>query len=369
MTVWWLTLLSTYILGLIARQTARPVYTNGKLKYKNNVVYASLACLILILVAGLRSGIGDTPAYVAGFEEYPDTLEGIWEFIKHGESKDKGFYTFAMLIKTFISENSQVYIFLLSMITLTLIFISFYKSTDMIDLAIFLFITTGCYLVTMNGIRQYLVSAILFCAFPWIKQKKWYLYLPLVVLVSTMHGSALIFIPLYFIIDDPAWGRVTKLLMITGMILFITYPVSGPMLANILQESQYSDYENLLTSTGAGANFVRVAVMAVPLIMAYLGRDMMEGKEKYYNIIINMSIINFFAILLATRYWIYARFNMYFSLYMILLIIWCVKYLFDERNTKIIYIMCLSLYGLYYWYEMAISLGQNYTSHYLTFWN
>ena len=72
---------------------------------------------------------------------------------------------------------------------------------------------------------------------------------------------------------------------------------------------------------------------------------------------VNFSVINVIAILLATRYWIYARFNMYFSLYMILLLIWCIKYLFDERNEKIIYLMCMGFYALYYYYEMHISLG------------
>lgn len=137
----------------------------------------------------------------------------------------------------------------------------------------------------------------------------------------------------------------------------MTYPVTGPLLARALGETQYGNYKEVLISAGAGANMVRVFVMAVPVVLSYLGKDFLRGKEKYYNIMVNFSVINVIAILLATRYWIYARFNMYFSLYMILLLIWCIKYLFDERNEKIIYLMCMGFYALYYYYEMHISLG------------
>ena len=97
--------------------------------------------------------------------------------------------------------------------------------------------------------------------------------------------------------------------------------------------------------------------MAVPVVLSYLGKDFLRGKEKYYNIVVNFSVINLIAILLATRFWIYARFNMYFSVYMVMLLIWCIKYLFDERNEKLVYLMCMGCYTFYYYYETHISLG------------
>ena len=148
----------------------------------------------------------------------------------------------------------------------------------------------------------------------------------------------------------------------------MTYPVSGPMIAKLLGETQYGEYKNALVSTGAGANMIRVIVMAVPVVLSYLGRDFLNGRERYYNIIVNFSVINLIFILLATKFWIYARFNMYFSLYMIILLTWIVCYMFYGRNRKIIYLICMGLYLVYYYYEMHISLGfgANY-HHFITF--
>ena len=83
-----------------------------------------------------------------------------------------------------------------------------------------------------------------------------------------------------------------------------------------------------------------------------------------YNLVVNMSCLNLVFILLATKYWIYARLNMYFSLYSIILLCWCVKYVY-RRYSQLLYAGSIVAYGIYYWYEMYISLGQVYMSNYI----
>ncbi len=363
MTVWWITLASSYLLCLIAGMNAKAAYVNGFCVKKYNKFFSAIAALILIIVAGLRNGIGDTTTYMEGFKsDAPSTISGCIKLLFSGK-KDVGFYFYQGIVKT-IKNDPNVFIFVTSLITISLIFITYYKYSQLLELSIFLFITTGCYLVTMNGIRQYLASAILFFCFPLIHQRKWQIYVPIVLVCSTIHKSALIFLVLYFIVDQPAWGNTTKWILFFGIALFVTYPVTGPIVANLLGETQYGEYKDVLTSTGQGANMIRVLVMAVPVILSYLGRDFLKGKERYYNCVVNFSVVNLIFILLATKFWIYARFNMYFSVYMIILITWCVKYMFDEKNMKIIYLCCLGLYFVYYWYEIVISLNQAYVGLY-----
>lgn len=363
MTVWWITLASSYLLCLIAGMTAKTVYKKGYYRKNYNKFFSSIAAIILIAVSGLRNGIGDTPVYMGGFKtDAPSTIVGSIRLLFSGK-KDVGFYFYQGIVKS-IKNDANVFIFVTSFITIALIFITYYKYSQLLELSIFLFITTGCYLVSMNGVRQYLASAILFFCFPLIHEKKWYIYIPVVLICSTIHKSALIFLILYFVVDQPAWGNTTKWILFIGIALFVTYPVSGPMIANLLGETQYGEYKNALVSTGQGANMIRVLVMAVPVVLSYMGKDFLKGKERYYNSIVNFSVINLIFILLATKFWIYARFNMYFSVYMIILITWCVKYMFDERNTKIIYLSCIGLYFVYYWYEMVMSLNQVYIGLY-----
>lgn len=359
MTVWWITLASSYLLCLIARSTGKIVYQNGRYTEKCNKVIAFFAMMVLILVAGLRNGIGDTVIYMDGFKTAPSTIAASIKMFVNKEMKDRGFYLLEGIIKS-VKDDKHFFIFVMSFVTIGLIFMTYYKYSEYLELSIYLFITTGCYLVTMNGIRQYLASAILFFFFPMIENRNWKAYIPIVLICSTLHKSALIFLPLYFLANHQAWGKVTKWILMIGIILYVTYPVTGPILADMLGESQYGEYKSALMSTGSGANMIRVLVMAVPVVLSYIGREYLKGKEKYYNIIVNFSVVNLIFILLATKFWIYARFNMYFSVYMIILIIWCIRYLFDETNRKIIYILCMFFYFIYYWYEMVMSLGQTY---------
>ena len=368
MKVWWITLASTFLICLFANSMGKWKITKNGEMWRANIALSILSCAILIAVAGLRSGIGDTPAYVQGFNQLPSSWENGVEQLKNSDGKDKGFTLLSLFIKAFISKDKQVFLVCLSAITIGLIFMTFYKNVEMLEMAVFLFITSGCYLVTMNGIRQYVVTAVMFFTFPWIHERKWYLYIPLALIMSTVHQSCLIFILLYFIVDKTGWGNITYIIILVGTGLYLTYPVTGPMIASILQESQYSDYSGVIASTGAGANVIRVIVMAVPVVFSYMGRKNENiRRERYYNIIVNMSVINLVFILLATRYWIYARFNMYFMVYMIILFIWCIEYLFDQKNSRLMYFLCLGLYTVYYWYEMVMSLGQTYSSQYINF--
>lgn len=355
MTVWWITLATSFLLCMIARSTGMMIYQDGQYREKYNKFFSFIAASVLIFVAGVRADIGDTTTYKYSFKNLPHSFGAYLSTLKL--KGDWGFDFLSMIIKTKIKDSPEVFIFIVSLITVGCIFIAFYKYTELLELSIFLFITTGCYLVSMNGVRQYLASSILFLAFPLIYKRKWQIYFPLVLICSTFHKSALLFIPLYFVVDSPAWGNTTKWILFVGVFLFISYPITGPILANILGETQYGNYKNALMSTGAGANMIRVIVMAVPVVFSYIGRDFVKGKEKYYNIVVNFSVINLIAILLATKFWIYARFNMYFSLYMIILLTWIVRYMFSGKNRKIMYLICIILYLLYYYYEMHISLG------------
>ena len=199
MTVWWITLFSTYFLCLAARMNGQYKYVKGERVFRANALFAGMACAVLIFVSGFRESVGDTYTYRTMFERVPANFIS---FIKHPTIKeDTGFYAIAAFIKQYISKDSQTILLCMAIITIGLIFITYYKNTDMIEMAIFLFITSGCYLVTMNGVRQYLASAILFFCFPMIYKKQWKYYFPIVLLCSTIHQSALIFFILYFIVS------------------------------------------------------------------------------------------------------------------------------------------------------------------------
>lgn len=258
MTVFWMTLVSTFGLAKLSDYYA---YRRNK-TYKPNKFFYIVAVLILIFVAGLREGIGDTWNYRNIFES---AVPSVSFYLKQFNTlSEYGFWVTLAFIKQYISTDSQVFIFIYASITIGLISYTLYKNCDPAELGLYFFITMGGYLVVMNGMRQYLASAIIFSAFPLIKQKKWYLYFPIVYVASTIHSSAIIMIPLYFLLDKKAWGSTTILFLVVGVGLYVTYNVTGPMIADLLQETSYGHYGESLISNEGGANFIRAVVAFVP---------------------------------------------------------------------------------------------------------
>ena len=55
MTVWWITLFSTYFLCLFARVNGKYKYVKGERVFRANAVFAGMACAVLIFVSGFRA--------------------------------------------------------------------------------------------------------------------------------------------------------------------------------------------------------------------------------------------------------------------------------------------------------------------------
>ena len=101
-----------------------------------------------------------------------------------------------------ISTDPQILIFTVALITNILNVIVFNKYRSYLELQVYIYITSGYYIVTMNGIRQCLAASILFICTPLITNGKFKTYALCVILISTIHQSALMFIPIYFVVRE-----------------------------------------------------------------------------------------------------------------------------------------------------------------------
>ena len=123
---------------------------------------------------------------------------------------------------------------------------------------------------------------------------------------------------------------------------------------------------NIQNFKEGGASIIRVAVDAVPLLIAYLGREKLREIFPSSDYIVNMALIGFMFMIISTQNWIFARFSIYFSLYQLILISWIVK-LFSEKNQRLIYYALLICYFLYYFYENVVTLNIQYGSNFSMF--
>jgi len=357
MTLLWINLAFVFIFSFLARYVASTrisyVSTISPVYIKPNKVFVLCALLSLVLIAGLRANIGDTYVYIDVFKKNDFT----WSYII--SKKDIGFGIFQMILKHF-STDPQIMIFTTALITNGLVVFVLYNYSRIFELSLYVYITGGLFLVSMNGIRQVLAAAIAFTGIRFLMEGSWKKYILVVLLASLFHQSALILIPIYFIVRFKAWSKVTIALILLSIVIVTGYGYFSSLLFSAIKDTQYANYKNFHEG---GANVIRGVVYAVPLLIAFVGRNKLRRMFPNSDIVINMTLLGFVFMVVSTQNWIFARVSIYFDFYYLILISWIIK-LFREKDEKLIYYAIIICYLAYYYYEDVISLNIIYNSNY-----
>jgi transmembrane protein EpsG len=355
MTILWINFAIVFIFSYFARYFSTPVTTSPSLNLNSpNLIFTLGVILSLFLVSGLRTNIGDTYFYKHAYE----VNDFSWDQISN--QQNVGFWLFQKVLKSF-SGDPQILILTSAIITNILIILIFYKYSRMFDLSIYVYITGGLYLVSMNGIRQVMTAAIIFTATKFLIDGNWVKYFLVVIFASTFHESALILIPIYFFVRYKAWSKATFILLLFAILIVIGFNQFSSILFSAIEDTQYGHYQNF---EEGGANIIRVAVYAVPIIISYFGREKLRVIFPESDYIVNMSLIGLVFMIISTQNWIFARFSIYFNLYELILVSWIVI-LFRKKDQRFVYYGILICYFLYYFYESVISLNIIYKSDYL----
>ena len=218
-------------------------------------------------------------------------------------------------------------------------------------LSIFLFITCMTYFDLFNGMRQMISTAIMFAAYPLLQKKKWIPLLLLTAIASGFHASSYVILLVFlFSVYSPPNSPLSLLVILAFSVAVLLYGNFAEYLIEILNatESKYINYEDTLAATGYGANVLRFALAAVPVIFGWFCWPVLRRQRKDISILWNISLVNAMFMLLATRHWIFARFSMFFGVYNTLLwpeIIKC----FDRRSRHLMIAGVLVVYFVYFW--------------------
>ncbi|MEH7298973.1 EpsG family protein [Neobacillus drentensis] len=354
MTVLWINLTIVFLCSFLSRYFSRPLVLNDSLvSLRPNKLFAIFTIISFTLVSGLRNNIGDTPFYIHTYNINNFT----WEYVKSQD--DIGFGILQMILKKY-TDDPQILIFTTALITNVLIMIGLFKYSRLVELSTYVYITGGLFIVTMNGIRQCLAAAIIFTATKYLIEGKMIRYILVVIFASFFHQSALILIPIYFLVRYRAWSKATLILLLFSVLIVLCFNEFSKILFSAIQDSQYALYGQF---NEGGANIFRVIVFAVPIVLAFFGREKLREIYPDSDVIINMAIIGLSFMIISIGNWIFARFNIYFELYQIILISWVVK-VFRNKDQKLVYYAIVLCYFAYYYYESVINLNIKYASNY-----
>lgn len=348
------------ILGMML-QTKRVETVNGKKAWRYQPWWALIVILPLIIWTAYRDLVADTGSYMQVYSEIPRGVSNIPSYMDTVD-KDKGFYLLSALIKSIFGSNANIYFLILAAVQAILLFRVYRKYSSRYMISFFLFIASTDYVSWMfNGIRQFTAVTITFACFELILKKKYVPATIIILIAATIHGSALLVLPFIFIVQGNAWNKKT-LLFILGVILAIVFVGQFTnILDTLLADTQYtnvvSDWQEWDDN---GTNVFRVLVYSVPTILALIGRKyIVAADDKVINICTNMSIVSagLYVISMFTSGIFMGRLPIYFSLYNYILLPWEIDNMFEEKSAKIVYLLLIGFYMIFYYFQMHFSWG------------
>lgn len=286
---WWLLIWLVVAGGLLSIMVPkRPVQILGKTEYRWSWSAAILLACPYAVWCMNRSGFGDTEVYRRTFQDIPASFVQLPAYLLE-HTKDKGFSILTTAIKMIIGNNDKMFFLIIAVFQLFCVLYFFRKySTDFL-LCMFMFVASTDYLSWMfNGMRQFIAVGIILLSFGFVLKKKYLPAIFMILLASTIHGSALLMLPIIFVVQGKAWNKRTVLMMIgIGVsILFIGQFTS--ILDTLLIETQYSDLvTNEIWTNDDGTNIFRVLFYSIPAVLSLIGRRYIDEEDSP---IINMCV-------------------------------------------------------------------------------
>lgn len=346
------------IVGIfVCSQYPRYVKINGQYEPRARFWQAAVLFGVVIFFCGLRSGIADTPAYISEFE---NAVNSISQLDIDAIQKDKGYVILEVLFKQFISDDFHLWLLLIAIISGVAIMYTLYKYSIDFGMSFFLFIASTQFTWLVNGMRQFVAVCLIFAAITFMLEKRWWQYILIVLLASTIHGTAVIMIPFYFIAQWKPFSLKT-------VFISVVIAVAGMNIGNfdfLLDNTQYEGYLDTIVAT-SGMNVIRFLVAAVPAVIAIAGSKIIKAENnKLINICTCMSFfyvsIQFAALFAGANY--IGRISAYFNIYNLILMPWMIKKCFNKDSEILVKLACVICYCIFFYYQMVVTWNIGYYS-------
>lgn len=246
--------------------------------------YALFILLILAFVVGMRDMIGGYDVYVYG--EFFDGLSlndfsnGVY---LHQLLFERGYTLYCYLIHLF-SDNRYIFFFVTSVVSYLLVFKSLKFCKTFILFSLFLFFCKY-FLMSFVYVRQFLAMGVVWLAIPFIIKRKFWKFFLIVLLASTLHTSAIVFFPTYFICIK----KLSKRILILGMMFSILLGLTSVIKYLFSFVGSESGLEKVVAYGSTESNSINYFYLFESLL---LGISIVKCRSNLYSNVDNICLTN-----------------------------------------------------------------------------
>ena len=359
---WWL-LIWLFLGGFLCSYIPkRRELLNGRTEERWSPFAALLLVLPYIIWGGYRpNGFGDTGLYRADFLNAEASLGAAFSILT-SDSKDVGFYALRSLLKMVIGNNDELFFLLIAAFQILGMAVIYRRYAADYWMCVFLFVASTDYLSWVhNGMRQYIAVIAIFLCFPLLLRRRYVPHILVILLASTIHGSALLMLPIIFVVQGEAWNAKTILMLLATAVIVVFVDRFTPILNELLQETQYDDMmTNEIWTQDDGTNIIRVLVYSVPALLSLFGlRFVRAANDPVINLSVNCSIVTMaFYLIASVSSGIYiGRLPIYTTLQGYIALPWLIDHIFEERSARLMRIITVVMFVIFYFFQMHFIWG------------
>lgn len=303
-----------------------------------------LLLLGLSLFVGFSDMFGGYDRYIYGeiFDNLADvtTIKGDYSdsLYYYSYSSEVG-YTFLNVLISFFTENRYIFILIITLIIYICLFISLRKYTENYPLAVVLFMGLW-FFFTFTYLRQVLAATIVWLSIQYVIERKFWKFLVVFLIGFSMHNSAIIFFPLYFI---PLKKFSPKL--IVGVMLFLLLLGLSPLPNSLFEIYESSSIVERHAEYNASGG-LRIAYILEAFFFLYLILKSYKyiPADKSHVVLLNMALIFCGILLLFVRSENGGRLSWYYMIGIIATITSICTYKINIQNKIPIFLIGLSLF-------------------------
>ncbi len=248
------------------------------------VIYVFLG-FILIFISGLRYGDRDYFNYINGYNQAP-----LWdsEFMQ----MEIGYRYLAYLLKIF-GFSAEAFIFIFSILSVTIAFIFFRKYTPFVFLAVLIYFSHVFLLRDMLQIRSALSIGIVMFSIPYIEQRSLKKAIIIISIAGLFHFLSYFFVLVYFLYPFLTKKRAIYIVLLgflLGMVINLTFFEYLFKLTKINILHWYLHGNELYKKSLGLLNPVLLKQLII-LLIVILNYDLLEVKVPYLKVLLTSYVV------------------------------------------------------------------------------
>lgn len=298
----------------------------------------------LSLFVGLSDMFGGYDRYIYG-EIFDNIADITTDRGDYSESLFYNFYsseigyTFLNVLISFITENRYIFILIVTFIIYICLFISLRKYTENYPLAMILFLGLW-FFFTFTYLRQVLSATIVWLGIQYVVDRKFWRFLIVSLIGFSIHNSAIIFFPLYFIPIKKFSPRVIIGIMIPLLVIGLSSLPNS--LFELYENSSFVERHAEYNASGD----LRIPYILEAFFFLYiiLKNYQLIPNDKPHIVLMNMAFVFCAILLLFVRSENGGRLSWYYMIGIISTITFICTFRTNARNKIPIFFIALSLF-------------------------